>query len=355
MKDMSPARQQPGRSVRTVRAGIARCASAALLVLAFMGATPPANDDRHPEINATVSPAKATVGDFLEYRVLVRGRDLGRIEIVPPEKRELYPEKETGPKKPAPDASADGDPDPGRHVPIYVIHSMKKNDRSSGAITDIAVNIRISYYHPGRYELPIVEIRGADGIPIAYKLPVAEITETNQKGELQPPEPPLELSGNYWRLVFVGLGLLAAAVAGYFTWRYLVPLVKRLRAAPPVPPLEAFMKDIEAFAGHELIAAGRIEEYVFGISMIFRRFLSRGYGLDAEEMTSNEAEAALRRAAPESYRAHQEAISRCFMLWDISKFAEFTPDEASLRENLEQTIRLAHDLAPEDRNDDGQT
>ena len=51
-----------------------------------------------PKIKATVTPEKATVGTVLDYRVNVAGKGLGAITIVPPEKREVYPEK----RKPRP-------------------------------------------------------------------------------------------------------------------------------------------------------------------------------------------------------------------------------------------------------------
>ncbi len=316
--------------------------AAALLVMA---AAP--GEQGAPLIKATVTPQKATVGALLEYRVNVAVKGRSALSINPPEKREFYQEtkKDAAPKK-----KADGEKpedDPAQYVPVYVIHSIKKDDRSDAAMTDITVILQMSFYHPGTWQLPDVEIRGADGIAIGYQVPKVEIAALNEKGEFQEIEPPLALGGNYWRLAFLVLGLIAAGIAAFVGWRYFTRWrAARLAAPVIIPPIRIFFNEIGAFAGDRLIAEGKIDEFVFGISMIFRKFLSSQFGFDATDMTTYEIEKKIRKVFPAGlYDAHHGDIMGVLNLWDLSKFAEFTPSAELLHSSLDRTVGLAKKLS----------
>ena len=85
-----------------------------------------------------------------------------------------------------------------------------------------------------------------------------------------------------------------------------------------------------------------------GISMIFRRFISLQYRIDATEMTSEEIDAMLSRVMPRPlYAGCRDRMMNSFLLWDLSKFAEFAPSQAILLANCEGTRKLAVDLAGE--------
>lgn len=319
-----------------------------LLSLLFTASAGFSNTAEPPKIKALVKPEKATVGAILDYRVNVAGMNIGKIEIIPPEKREVYPE----PKKddaPREKTGEDGnkEEDPAQHVPVYIIHSIKKDDRSDKSMTDITVSMQISFYHPGSWALPDIEIRGADGIAIGYRAPTVEILAVNEKGEFQDIEPPLSLGGNYWRLVLLVLALAVMGIAGFFAFRYVKRVIEERRAAPIViPPIQIFLSDIEKFKGDRLIDEGKIEEFVFGISMIFRKFLSSQFGFDATDMTTYEIERKIMKVFPRSlYDRHAGDIVQGLNLWDLSKFAEFTPSGDLLRASLAKTIELAKHLS----------
>jgi hypothetical protein len=303
-----------------------------------------------PNIKAVVKPEKATVGAVLEYRVNIAAKGVSALTILPPEKREYYPEKKkeaAAQKKPA--AGDDKEEDPAQYVPLYVIHSIKKDDRSDRAMTDITVSMQISFYRPGTWSLPEVGIKGADGIAVGYKVPTVEIAPVNEKAEFQEIEPPLELGGNWWRIAVLGLAIIAFAVAAFFAWRYVRKrLEERKRAPVIIPPIEIFLSEIGQFNGDSLIDEGKIEEFVFGISMIFRKFLSLQFRFDATDMTTYEIEKKIRRAFPRNlFDAYFDDIMRGFNMWDLSKFAEFTPTKEQLQASLAATIDLAKNISRE--------
>jgi len=303
-----------------------------------------------PNIRAAVKPEKATVGSVLEYRVNIAVKGAFPFTIVPPEKREYYPEKKKEPavqKKTA--AGEEKEEDPAHYVPLYVIHSIKKDDRSDKTITDITVSMQISFYRPGTWSLPDVGIKGADGIDIGYKVPTVEIAAVNEKAEFQDIEPPLDLGGNWWRIAFLGLGIIVAAVAAFFAWRYIRKRLEARKGAPvTIPPIEIFLKEIGELNGDRLIDEGKIEEFVFGISMVFRKFLSQQFRFDATDMTTYEIEKKIRRVFPRTLLdAYFDDIMRNFNMWDLSKFAEFTPTKEQLHGSLTATIDLAKKISGE--------
>jgi hypothetical protein len=302
--------------------------------------------DDAPKIQALIKPDKATVGEPLTYQVTFVGKGLGNISVVPPGEREFYPEKKKSKRMKSDDADS-AQVDPSQFVPLYVISSIKKDDRSKDKLTDITVTLQIAFYRPGKYALPEIEFKGADWMNIGYRIPIVEILSVNEKGEFQEIEPPLELGGNYIRLIFLIIGIIAAAVAGFFAYRRIKKLRDEKKSSPIVtPPIDVFLSEIGAFRGDELIDEGRIEEFVFGISMIFRKYLSLQFGFDAADMTTYEIEIRLRRMFTKSMRdSHFDNIMDSLNLWDLSKFAEFAPSRDILHANLEKTVKLSKDIA----------
>lgn len=311
-----------------------------------------ADGDDYPLVKAIVSPKDASIGTPLEYRVNVTGEDLKDIEIVLPDKRELYPEPETIVKKKDSDEDPEED-DPSIHVPVYVIHNARKEDRSEKSMDSFTVVLQMSYYRPGKYSLPEIEIFDRDKIKIGYRIPEIEVKGLNEKGELQDIEAPLDLGGNYYRVIFLILGVAAFTALSIFLYKYLKKRREELMNAPVVvPPIEIFLKDIEGLDGRSLINQGKIEKYVFGISMIFRKFISALLSIDATEMTTEEIRLALKNVIPVvAYKKYEEDIMKSFQLLDLAKFAEFMPSEEILFSNLELMIRLAKNLSRDMWND----
>ncbi|MBN2077381.1 MAG: hypothetical protein JW838_00350 [Spirochaetes bacterium] len=312
----------------------------------------PAAEPGTPEISASVKPAKGTVGSLIEYRVFITGKGVPALSVAPPEHREFFPPPEPGRgKKPGTTGNDDeGEVDPASLVPLYVIHSVKKDDRSGKGMTDITVTVQMAYYRPGTWALPDIEIKGEDGILLGYRAPEVEIAPSNKEGEFQEIEPPMDLGGNYLRLVLLLLGIAVLGVLAFFIGRHLRKRILERRQAPVIiPPLETFMKEVGELRGEELIEGGRIEEFVLGISMIFRAFLSAQFGFDATEMTSHEIERKIRKAFPRDLHARCHAdIMENLNLWDLSKFAEFTPSKERLRGSLAKTVELARILSREE-------
>ena len=297
-------------------------------------------------LDASVTPGRGSVGQPLSYTLTISGIDPAAVRITLPEKKVVYPDKKSDKKKDKKDSGA-GEKSSEEFVPLYIISSASRDDSETNGIKQVNIKILLSYFRPGSHTLPEIKIAGADGVYIGYKIPVVKIEETNKEGTLEEIEPPVSLSGNYTRIIWIAAALLLAAAAAVALHRY---LKKRKKPAEPViptlPPIEIFLNEVEALRLRELIMEGKINEYVFDISIIFRRYLSSMLMFDAAEMTTDEIASKIKKYMPkEIYSICGEMIINNMRLWDFSKFAEFAPSTELLIDNLDATITVAKKIS----------
>jgi len=304
-------------------------------------------------LNASAAPEKGTVGQPLTYSITISGIDPGSLKITLPEKKVVYPDKKSDEKNKKRDQS-DREKSSEEFVPLYIIGNALRDESEVNGVKQVNIKIQISYYRPGSWSLPEVKISGSDGVAIGYKIPVVVIEELNKEGTFEDIEPPVSLSGNYTRIIWIIIALLLIAAAAVLIYRY----IKKRREAvlpelPPLPPIEIFLSEVETLKLKELILEGRINEYVFGISIIFRRYLSSMLKFDAAEMTTDEIARKIKKYMPSDlYSICGEEIISNMRLWDFSKFAEFTPSLELLVNNLEAAISVAKRISGIDINQD---
>ena len=288
---------------------------------------------------ASVTPALATIGENVKYKILINNKKLKDIEVFLPDQKEKFPDKVKDDRKPEkPGESA---------VPLYVIQDAAINEVESGNAKAVEITVNIIFYRAGKYHLPDIDIIDTDKRKIGYQIPEIEIKSLNVEGKLEGMEAPLDLSGNHTRLYILILTTTLLGLAGYFVYRR-IKSGKPLLPAPHVKrsPLEVFNSELKSLDPESLISKGDVEGYVFGISIIFRRLLSSLLKFDAHDMTSEEIDVKLRKVfTEEMFNKHHGQIINCFELWDISKYAEFAPGADILADNLAKTINLARELS----------
>ncbi len=294
-------------------------------------------------IKAGVNREKATAGEPIEYRISITGRGALNVKIDLPDEKTFFPK----PDKKKKSKTESKDEDPSLFVPLYQIHKARKDNLSKDNTEYLSVVMEISYYRPGTYNLPEIDFTGTDGIKIGYKIPTVTIEETNKEGNLQAIEPPLDLGGNYYRLIAIIAGTVLLTLAGVFLYRYIKKRREmKINDIPPVPPIELFRKELSETDCRKMIEENRVEEYVVRISTVFRSFLSRQFDIDAAEMTTDELSTKLPAVLKVRNLENKSGeIIRCFNLWDLSKFAEFTPSREVLLANLNATTGLAERLS----------
>lgn len=294
-------------------------------------------------VKSSVSPDKGSVGQQFTYTLSIAGRDIEGVKIAIPEKGEYFPEASDSKNKSDQKKAEESEDE--KAVPLYVINSSVKDESEADGMKQITVRVHLTCYRTGVHQLPEIGITDSDGVKLGYSIPAVTIEEHNKEGKPEDIEPPLELSGNYTRLIILIVLFIAAVVAGYFIFRYF----KNRRKNNSVPeikqsPLEFFMSEIDRLKLRECINGERVNEYVFGISIAFRRFLSMEFGFDAAEMTTGEIAAVIKK-----YLRHEgvyaDDIVKIMETWDLSKFAEFTLSGEVLKINLDNTISAAGKLS----------
>jgi hypothetical protein len=298
-----------------------------------------------PDITAAADKQSATVGDEINYTLTLKGGDIESAVIILPEKKELYIErknKDSGKEKEKDSSAEEEELD--KAIPVYIIHSAKKDVKKEEAF--LSIIMKLSYYRTGRYSMPVIEISDKNGNKIGYKIPEIEIKAVNEKGEFSEIEPPLDLGGNYTRLIIIIISAIVLGIAGFILFKYIRKKMKdRKNEIPVIPPIEIFRKEMDEFNAPNVISTGRYDDYVFGVSIIFRRFLSGLFNIDAEEMTTDELREAVKPYLPGGIlKKYERDLDDIMNLWDLSKFAEFRPSDEILSANLKNTNNLAENL-----------
>jgi len=291
-------------------------------LLAFCFCLPAYSDEQDAllKIDAVVNPPSASVGSNVEYTISIAGDDLSGVDTEPLEKREFYLEED-------------------EDVPVYIVNSIAK-DSSQGLIIIKAV---ISFYRPGTWTLPEIKIYGADKIRVGYNVPDINIAAVNEQGEFVELEEPFDMGVNYRKIFLLFALAVALCLFAFLIWRWRKK--PREEIIPAVNPFDLFTSELDEFGGDKLIYEGKIDEYAFGVSIIFRRFLSRRFSFDAAEMTTGEIRARLLKALrSREHAALLDDIIKQFDLWDLSKFAEFTPDESVMLHSYDDMIKIAKRL-----------
>jgi len=287
-----------------------------------------------PGLRAEVKPKKATVGDELVYTLTVDDPGAG-LSVVLPEERFYYPE--------AADGKGKNENRPADAVPLYAVQSAVKNEKVRRGGKTVIVTVRLSYFRPGTHRLEEIGVYDAENVRVGYRSPEVVIEAVNQAGRFHDIEGPLDLRGNYLRLVLLIAGVLLAAAAGWIAFRYY-----RSRALSAVPetgpsPLDEYLKEVEGL--RRPAAAGDAALYGEAASRCFRKYLSDRFGVDAMEMTAAELRDFLQgRVPPGGYLKMSRPPGSILDLWELSKFAEFSPPAAVLVDNLDASVELARRL-----------
>ena len=298
-----------------------------------------------PDITASADKHTATVGDEITYTFSLKGGDIESAVVSLPEKKELYIEKkEKDISKEKDKDSNTPEDDPDKAIPVYIIHSAKKDVKKEDA--SLSIIMKLSFYRTGKHSLPVIEISDKSGNKVGYKIPEIEIKALNEKGEFSEIEPPLDLGGNYTRLIILIIAAIVLGIAGFILFKYIRKrMLDKKNEIVVIPPIEIFRKEMNEFNPGALIADGRYDDYVFGVSIIFRRFLSGLFNIDAEEMTTDELKEAVKPYLPGGIlKKYERDIDDIMSLWDLSKFAEFRPSNEFLLTNLNNTKSLAENL-----------
>ena len=206
-------------------------------------------------------------------------------------------------------------------------------------------DILVTSFDSSLYLLPpFVVIDGADTIAsnqVALKVSTVPVDVDNPEKFYDIKDvwkPPFVLADYYPWIFGVLTALFLICVIGYLVQRYRrhrseVPVKP---AEPELPPYETAIRELDSIKDQKLWQQGLNKEYYTQVTDTLRRYISRRYGVNAMEKTSEEILAIIERESDE--RSVYDTLRQVLRLSDYVKFAKLHP----LPDENDESMRNAY-------------
>lgn len=206
-------------------------------------------------------------------------------------------------------------------------------------------DILVTSFDSSLYLLPpFIAIDGADTIAsnqVALKVSTVPVDVDNPEKFYDIKDvwkPPFVLADYYPWIFGVLTALFLICVIGYLVQRY-----RRHRSEVPVkpaeqelPPYETAIRELDSIKDQKLWQQGLNKEYYTQVTDTLRRYISRRYGVNAMEKTSEEILAIIERESDE--RTVYDTLRQVLWLSDYVKFAKLHP----LPDENDESMRNAY-------------
>ena len=206
-------------------------------------------------------------------------------------------------------------------------------------------DILVTSFDSSLYLLPpFIAIDGADTIAsnqVALKVSTVPVDVDNPEKFYDIKDvwkPPFVLADYYPWIFGVLTALFLICVIGYLVQRYRrhrseVPVKP---AEPELPPYETAIRELDSIKDQKLWQQGLNKEYYTQVTDTLRRYISRRYGVNAMEKTSEEILAIIERETDE--RTVYDTLRQVLRLSDFVKFAKLHP----LPDENDESMRNAY-------------
>lgn len=206
-------------------------------------------------------------------------------------------------------------------------------------------DILVTSFDSSLYLLPpFIAIDGTDTIAsnqVALKVSTVPVDVDNPEKFYDIKDvwkPPFVLADYYPWIFGVLTALFLICVIGYLVQRYRrhrseVPVKP---AEPELPPYETAIRELDSIKDQKLWQQGLNKEYYTQVTDTLRRYISRRYGVNAMEKTSEEILAIIERETDE--RTVYDTLRQVLRLSDYVKFAKLHP----LPDENDESMRNAY-------------
>lgn len=206
-------------------------------------------------------------------------------------------------------------------------------------------DILVTSFDSSLYLLPpFIAIDGADTIAsnqVALKVSTVPVDVDNPEKFYDIKDvwkPPFVLADYYPWIFGVLTALFLICVIGYLVQRYRrhrseVPVKP---ADPELPPYETAIRELDSIKDQKLWQQGLNKEYYTQVTDTLRRYISRRYGVNAMEKTSEEILAIIERESDE--HTVYDTLRQVLRLSDYVKFAKLHP----LPDENDESMRNAY-------------
>lgn len=206
-------------------------------------------------------------------------------------------------------------------------------------------DILVTSFDSSLYLLPpFIAIDGADTIAsnqVALKVSTVPVDVDNPEQFYDIKDvwkPPFVLADYYPWIFGILTALFLICVIGYLVQRYRrhrseVPVKS---AEPELPPYETAIRELDSIKDQKLWQQGLNKEYYTQVTDTLRRYISRRYGVNAMEKTSEEILAIIERESDE--HTVYDTLRQVLRLSDYVKFAKLHP----LPDENDESMRNAY-------------
>ena len=206
-------------------------------------------------------------------------------------------------------------------------------------------DILVTSFDSSLYLLPpFIAIDGTDTIAsnqVALKVSTVPVDVDNPEQFYDIKDvwkPPFVLADYYPWIFGILTALFLICVIGYLVQRYRrhrseVPVKP---AEPELPPYETAIRELDSIKDQKLWQQGLNKEYYTQVTDTLRRYISRRYGVNAMEKTSEEILAIIERESDE--RSVYDTLRQVLRLSDYVKFAKLHP----LPDENDESMRNAY-------------
>jgi len=197
-------------------------------------------------------------------------------------------------------------PDTGSQIQGFRIVDMGRKDpeKIDGRMTSerwyrLEADLAGSYVLPA-VQVPYTDLDGKEAIAetkplyIEVKLPEPPGAKGEQATDIRDLKPLAEIKRPLPPAWIFGSAAFLAAALGFSGW-LLYRRKKRRISEVPLPAEVLARRELENLEASGLMEEERFREYVFGLSLVFRRYLERKFAVPAAEQTTEEILAGLRR------------------------------------------------------------
>jgi hypothetical protein len=216
--------------------------------------------------------------------------------------------------------------------------------------------LTLAAYEPGEKEIPALEVTylGSGGdvrtvrtAPLPLK--ITSLIANEPEPAIKDAAAPVTVMQENLLIVYVGAGLLAAALGALVTFL----IVRRLRARaaarpgpPPRPAHEIALEKLDRLGQYGFLEDADNRPFYFAVSEIIREYLGGRFGFDSLELTTDELVAELKRGAAKDLGIFQGEVTGWLSACDLVKFAKISPSASEARGALETAIRIVTSTRP---------
>lgn len=273
-----------------------------------------------PETQASVSlsTTSATIGEQILLKFIVRTSvESDTVEISPGEWDFDFIQEEKLRKKLEKGTAT--------YEKIYRIAFFKTGDFTAGPF-------RIQLKKDGE----MIEVLESNTIPVTIRSVLEE-----QDKDIRPLRELSEIRGNPLHLLkYVLIILVAAAVV-----ILVVRLLKRKKTReetpvpPPPPPDIEFLNAINSLWRSNLLKTGKIKPFFLQLTAAYKRFITRGYNFNAEDLTTYEITGMMTKHEKDS--TVRNRFDHAFLISDLAKFAKYIPSENEVEQVKKDLTEIA--------------